>query len=34
LTRLLREIRACRICEADLPFGADRFYAWPVLLGC
>jgi uracil-DNA glycosylase len=22
LTRLLREIRACRICEADLPFGA------------
>jgi uracil-DNA glycosylase len=22
LTRLLREIRACRVCEADLPFGA------------
>lgn len=22
LTRLLCEIRACRICEADLPFGA------------
>jgi uracil-DNA glycosylase len=21
LTRLLREVRACRICEADLPFG-------------
>lgn len=22
LTRLLREVRACRICEADLPFGS------------
>jgi uracil-DNA glycosylase len=22
LTRLLREIRACRVCETDLPFGA------------
>jgi uracil-DNA glycosylase len=22
LTRLLREIRACQVCEADLPFGA------------
>ena len=32
LKRLLRDVRACRICEADLPLGPDPSCSWRAQL--